>query len=247
MSGFKQRIGDLLIAQRLVTQEKLDDVMAESSRCGKSFARLLIDCEILSEATLTELLSKELGLPMISLTKYRLDPAVIRLIPERIARQYNLIALAKFGDRLVVAMSDPLNVFAIDDLKALTQVAIDLVLSPEVDIRRAIEQTYTSQESVTEAAPPESEADDGNLDTAVALMLNESGNTEGPVVQVINLMVIEAMRRHASDIHLEPMENALRVRYRIDGRLIETHRLPKPVQNPVLTRLKIMSGLDITE
>jgi type IV pilus assembly protein PilB len=202
-----------------------------------------------SESQLTELLSNELGLPMISLTKYRIDPAIAHLIPERLARQYQLIALTKFGERLVVAMSDPLNIFAIDDLKALTQVAIDPVLSPEAEILRAIEQTYASDAQTpsagTAASPGVQDVD--NIDTAVALLLTEAGEEEAPVVKVINLMVVEAMRRRASDIHLEPLEGGLRVRYRIDGRLVEAHKLPKASQATVLTRLKIMSGLDITE
>ncbi len=250
MSSFKQRIADILMAQKTATKAQLDELVSESTRNGKSFARLLIERGVIEESKLTELLSKELGLPMISLAKYRIDPAVAKLIPERLARQYNLIALAKFGERLVVAMTDPLNIFAIDDLKALTQVAIDPVLSPELEIRRAIEQMYSastapvSDGTYAKAGEPDTEE---SLDSAVALMLNESEQSEAPVVQVINLMVIEAMRRRASDIHLEPMTETLRVRYRIDGRLIEGHRFPKAVQNPMLSRLKIMSGLDITE
>ena len=248
MTGFKQRISDVLVSQQVTTKDQLDNIMAEASRSGKSFARLLIERGVISESKLAELLSKELGLPMISLSKYRMDPNVARMIPERLARQYDLIALAKFGDRLVVAMADPLNIFAIDDLKALTQVAIDPVLSPPTEIRRAIEQVYANQASFAEpAGAAEGQGEDGTLDTAVALLLNEAGEETAPVVRVINLLTVEAMRRHASDIHLEPMKDALRVRYRIDGRLIETHRLPQAVQNPVLTRLKIMSGLDITE
>jgi len=247
--GFKQRISQVLIDQKLATREQLDVVVAEASKNGKSFARLIIEQGLVPEARLTELLSKELCLPMISLAKYRLDPAVAGLIPERLARRYNLVALAKFGDRLVVAMSDPLNIFAIDDLKALTQFAIDPVLSPETEIRRAIEQMYSSPASLAqnlEGAEPGA-VDESQLDTAVALLLSDQRDEEAPVVRVINLMVIEAMRRHASDIHLEPRFESLRVRFRIDGRLVEGHDLPKAVQNPVLTRLKIMSGLDITE
>jgi type IV pilus assembly protein PilB len=244
MPSFRQRISDVLISQRKATKEQLEPIIAEAAGNGKSFAQLLIDRGVVSESQLAELLSTELGLPMISLTKYRIDPAVAHLIPERLARQYQLIALTKFGERLVVAMSDPLNVFAIDDLKALTQVAIDPVLSPEAEIRRAIEQTY-----VSDAASPStvSAGDDDTIDTAVALLLNETGEEEAPVVKVINLIVMEAMRSRASDIHLEPMGGTLRVRYRIDGHLREAHQLPKKVQATVLTRLKIMSGLDITE
>ena len=251
MSGFKERIAEVLIAQKKATKAQLDAVIVESSSNGKSFARLLIDQGMVSQSSLTELLSKELGLPMISLSKYRLDPKIAAVIPERLARQYGVIALARFGPRLVVAVSDPLNIFAIDDLKALTQVAIDPVLSPEAEIRQAIEQLYGNQPPAAEPEPVKTtdngEVDEETLDTAVAHLLSESGEGEAPVVQVINLLVIEAMRRHASYMHLEPADDILRVRYRIDGRLIQSHKLPKAVQNPVLTRLKIMSGLDITE
>jgi len=249
MISFKQRFSEVLLSQRLATREQLQQLITEATRNGKSFARLLIDRGVISEPQLVELLSKELGLPMISLAKYRMDPAATRIIPERLARQYSLVALAKFGERLVVAMADPMNIFAIDDLKALTQVAIDPVLASETEIHRAIEQVYTSQPPVF--TPAETQAlgsgDEKNLDTAVALLLNQGGGTEAPVVRVIDLLLMESMRRYASDIHLEPTSSYLRVRYRIDGRLIEAHRLPKAVQNLVSTRLKIMAGMDITE
>ena len=248
MASFKQRIAELLVTQHAATREQVDTLLAQSTHNGKSFAQLLIVQGVISEVKLTELLSRELGLPMISLAKYRLDPAIVKLIPERLARRHNLIALAKYGERLTVAMADPLDIFAIDDLKALTQVAIDPVLSPETEIRRAIEQVYTGQQTFQEAAPSRhAEGDEDNIDTVVALLLNANQEEEAPVVRVLNLLIVEAMRRNASDIHLEPMEKMLRIRYRIDGRLVEAHQLPKASQNLVLTRLKIMSGLDITE
>ena len=248
MASFKKRISEILVAQGIASQEQIDKLLKESSTGKHLFAKLLIEKGLITEGKLTELLSRELGMPLISLVKYRIDPAIARMIPERIAKQYNLIALNKFGERLVVAMADPLNIFAIDDLKAITQSSIDPVISPETEIRRAIEQAYGAQTAMTIVSEELVEtADEGSIDTAVAIMLNERQEDEVPVVRVINLMVIEAMRRRASDIHLEPMANCLRVRYRIDGHLIETHHLPKGVQNPVLTRLKILSGLDITE
>jgi len=249
MSSFKTRLVNVLVTQKLLPKEQAESLAAEAARDGKNFARLLIDRAVLSEHQLTELLSRELNIPMISLSKFRLDPAVARLVPERVARQYNVIALSKFGERLVVAMADPMNIFAIDDLKALTQVAIDPVLSPPSEIHRAIEQMYTSQAKIDEPGDKGEgttvAGDDGNLDSAVALLLREEG--DAPVVKVINLMIIEAMRRNASDIHVEPMDGELRVRLRIDGHLVEHHRLPKTVQNTLLSRLKLMSGLDITE
>jgi len=247
MISFKQRISNILIEQKVATREQLDALVVEASGSGKSFARLLIEKNVVSEAKLAELLSHELGLPMIVLAKYRIEPEVAKMIPERLARQYNLIPLSKFGDRLVVAMADPMNIFAIDDLKALTQVAIDPVLSSEAEIRRAIDQAYSNDTTAAMSIVTDEETDEDNIDTAVALLLNESGEEEAPVVKIINLVIVEAMRLHASDIHLEPGAKSLRVRYRIDGHLVGGHQLPKAGQAPILTRLKIMSGLDITE
>ncbi len=248
MGSFKQRIATVLVEQGVAPKEQMNKLLAEASHDGKGFGKLLIERGVISETKLMEMLSKDLGFPMISLTKYRIDSSVAQLIPERMARQYHLIAINRRGDQLMVAMADPLNIFALDDVKAIIQGSIASVISPEAEIQRAIEQIYSSQ-APTMSADTETSAgqEDGGLDTAVALLLNEREEGEAPVVRVINLMVIEAVRRRASDIHLEPMANCLRVRYRIDGHLVEKHRLPKAVQNTVLTRLKIMAGCDITE
>ena len=252
MSSFKERLLTALVAKGLVKKEALTRVLEEAGSGGKNVARLLIDRGLVSEDKLFGLIAEELGIPAISLAKYRVDPVIARIIPERVARQYNVIPISKFGERLVVAMSDPLNIFALDDLKMLTQYAIDPVLAQEAEIRRAIEQAYSFQSGLAAAMPgadgqgtgTEEEATD--LESAVQLLLSEEAD-EAPVVKVINLMIIEALRKDASDIHLEPQESALRVRYRIDGHLREAHQLPKAVQSAVLTRLKILSGLDITE
>src|SRR3990167_8429509 len=127
MSSFRDRISDILVAQDLATKEQVAKVMAEAARNGKSFARLLIERGVVPEAKLTEVLSRELGLPMISLAKYRIDPAVAETIPERPARQNNLSAPSRRGERRVGARGDPLNIFAIADLKGFTQGAIDPV------------------------------------------------------------------------------------------------------------------------
>ena len=245
-TGFKARLAEALVAKGLVTAKQLKAVLEEAS--GKNIGRLLIDRGLVSEEKLFGVLAEGLGIPTMSLAKYRIDTAAARLIPERIARQYVLIPISKFGERIIVAMADPLNIFALDDLKNLTQYAVDPVLAPEAEIRRAIEQVYGSQSVsavVTEAA--DVEPDVMGLDESVQLLLSEKNADEAPVVKTINLMIIESLRKRASDIHLEPTATDLRVRFRIDGHLKEVYRLPKGVQNIVLTRLKIMSGMDITE
>ncbi len=250
MISFKARLSEALIAKGLISKEQLAQVLDEAGTGGKNVARLLIDRGLVEEEKLFSILSEDFGIPIISLTKYHIDPQVAKLIPERVARQYTVVPISKLGERLVVAMSDPMNVFALDDLKMSTQYAIDPVLAQETEIRRAIEQIYGGKSRLDTLtisdAEMEGEVETTRLDSAVQLMLSEESD-EAPVVRVINLMVVEALRRRASDIHVEPLTESLRIRYRVDGRLVEAHRLPKKVQNGVLTRLKIMSGLDITE
>ena len=254
--GFRARLCQALVAKGLINNEQLASVLKEAESTAKNPTEVLIDRKLITQEKLFAVLAEELNMPMMSLAKYRLDPQVTQLIPERVARQYALIPISKLGERLVVAMADPMNVVALDDLKALTEYAIDPVLAQEAEIRKAIEQAYAgsrSSDNVATIGSGESAADAGNgvageedLDSAVRMILTE-GKAEAPVVQVVNMLVKEALVKRASDIHLEPMSNCLRVRYRIDGHLKETHRLPKGTQNAVLSRLKILSGLDIAE
>ncbi len=252
MSSFRQRLSELLVSKGLVTKEQLTGLLKEAGASGRDLTQLLVARGVMTEQALVGLVSEGLRIPTLSLAKYRVDPAVAQLIPQRLARQYTVIPISKFGERVVVAMADPLNIMALDDLKMLTQYAVDPVLVSEAEIRRAIEQVYaptttltgtTDNGTPTEAAEePATREEEQTTDLVIS---EEHG--EAPIVKAINQMIREALRRRASDIHLEPMEDVLRVRYRIDGHLMEAHQFPKSVQNTVLTRLKIMSGLDITE
>lgn len=178
------------------------------------------------------------GIPSVSLADYDVDPSVSRLIPKRVARQYTVLPIAKSGDRIQLAMANPRDIVAIGDVALLTQCAVDPVLAPAAEICQAIEQVFASH-SMEEAAahsPQESLIERGVEEAS-----------DAPVTKALNLVITEALRQRASDIHLEPMADGLRLRYRIDGNLREVYQLPKAVQDTVLTRLKIMAGLDITE
>ena len=255
MASLRHRIVEILVSQRLASRDEVKRCDEEAVRSGRPFARVLVERGLVSEAALTALLAKELKLPTVTLSHYRMDAEAARLIPERLARRYHLVPLATFGDRLVVAMADPLNVLALDDLKAVTRIPIDPVLASEAEVLQAIQRVYDRHEadgqapstSVESPSAEGSAGEDEDLETVVAMLLSEDQDSEAPVVKVINLLIREAIRRRASDIHLEPLAGAVRVRYRIDGHLVEGYRLPKAVQATVLTRLKIMSGLDITE
>jgi len=247
MPSFKERLADILVSQELVSKDNMDALLEDCARDGKNFAHFLIEKEVVSEGKLTEFMSKEFGLPLISVSKYRIDPLVSSMIPERMARQYNVIALSKFGDNLMVAMSDPLNVFAIDDLKALIQIEINPVLSPESEIRQAIDRAYLEEGDEMESLEDGEDLEGDAAKSVSDVLLDKDDEDEAPVVRAINLVVAEGIRRSASDIHIEPVEDSLRVRYRIDGQRIEAHKLPRSKQGSLVARLKIMSGLDITE
>ncbi len=253
MSSLKERLSTALVDKGLLTKERAGHLLKEAATGGKEFARLLIEREGINEETLVGVMAEELGIPAVSLAKYRLDPAMAQLVPERLAKQHLLVPIAQFGQRLVIAIADPLNVFALDDLRMMTHHAVDPVLAQESEIRRAIAQLYGGQVPVTEEFPVENGASSPEAAKALAesehegqLFLSDQA-ASAPIVKAINLMIIEALQKRASDIHLEPMADVLRVRYRIDGQLKEAHLFPKTTQSAILTRLKIISGMDITE
>jgi len=247
--SLKERLSKALVSKRLLTADQLAVVLQEAGAGSRHFARLLIDRGLVTEEQLNELLAQDFGIPMISLATHQVSADVSRLIPKRIARQYTAIPVALSGDRLQVAIADPLNIFTIEDLSMLTRYAVDPVLAPASEIRRAIERIYGGHGTGTEesAADPQAiEVAASGMPQSVDALLREEGG-EAPVVRAINLMISEALRQRASDIHLEPMADGCRLRYRIDGRLREAYQFPKRVQSTMLTRLKIMSGMDITE
>ncbi len=198
-------------------------------------------------------MSQQLNIPPITLSKYKVDKAVLQLVQEKIARKYSIMPVSRIGNVLTIAMSDPLNIFAIDDLKMYTNYNIEPIIATEDDITEAIGANYGTQpqDMVSIFAGVESsdvevvkeDAEEARID--VSEMEEES--KKAPIVKIVNLILNEAMKRRASDIHIEPCEGRLRIRYRIDGSLHEALTLPKKNQNAVLARFKIMSKLDITE
>ncbi len=248
MAAFKQRLVRILIDELKVDEEQLNKLADEAKRQSKDLPKLLIERQLVTEQQLAELVAKEMGLPLISLPRYQIDRQIARLIPERIARQYMAVALSKLEENIVIAIADPFNVIALDDLKALTQANIQPVVALESEIRQSIERIYSpDSEDLSQHDLSSAEGEDKSLSDEVEVLLDGDGDDEAPVVRAINLIVVEGIRRKASDIHLEPTEEGVRVRFRIDGKLTEAHRIPKAMQGPLVTRLKIMSGLDITE
>jgi type IV pilus assembly protein PilB len=256
MQNLKENIIETLLKNRLFTKEQLDRALKIQKDNGIPLRRVLIGEGLVSEEVLLSLLSEQLYIPTLHLTKYRFDPNIINLIPERIARQYNLIPLSRMGNTLTISMSDPLNIFALDDLKALTGCDIDTVLSPQDEIQRAIDMQYRleskdMQEILEEASIAQAGLEEKDIELIrqeeieLSSALEES--KKAPIVQLVDLMVSQALKKRASDIHIEPEWDCLRIRYRIDGSLHDIFKIPKANQNAILARIKIISNLDITE
>ncbi|MCX7928033.1 MAG: ATPase, T2SS/T4P/T4SS family [Candidatus Omnitrophica bacterium] len=256
MKGLKENLIELLLNNKLVSKQALERALAIQKERGVPLRSVLIEEKLISEEDLLALLSSRLYIPTLHLSKYRFDQEIVRLIPEQLAKTYNVIALSRIANTLTVAMSDPLNILAIDDLRMVTGCDIDIVLSPAEEILRAIESQYSANPKTIEEIIKSNDgkiADSSKGDVQVVredeLELSSAlKESEKPtIVKLVDLMLTEALTKRASDIHIEPEIDGLRVRYRIDGALHEIFRIPKRNQNAITARLKIISNLDITE
>lgn len=251
MATFKDKLAELLVEQKILSEEKLQEALKIQKEEAVPLREVLLRQGFVDESKLISVLSRYLYMPTLSLSNYRIDRCLIEIVPERIARQYCLIPISLIGDALTVAVADPLNVFALDDLRLITGYRIDPVIALEKDILQAIRNAYhnknedlsfleedalkeTASAVFTESAPLE-------LDTL------RDETVTAPIVKLVNLAISEALKKRASDIHIEPQEDDLRVRFRIDGDLVDIFTVPKKSQNAIIARLKIISGLDITE
>ena len=218
-----------------------------------SLVKALLKQGIISEQDLLVLLMRELHIPSIDLTKYRFDEKLKSILPEKSARQYLVMPLSLLGQTLTVAIADPLNVFIMDDLRNVTGKEIEIVIASETQILKVLDQFYKSASSAMSQAGMNSEAKDfeilqskeGQKDISKELDEAQAG-AEAPVIRIVNLVIKEALRQRASDIHIEPLEQGMRVRFRIDGILQDILTIPKESKNAVGVRIKLMANLDIT-
>jgi type IV pilus assembly protein PilB len=247
--SLKEKLINILVNGNLIKKRDLDRALDIQRKSGGSLGKILVDEGLITQKAIMVVMSRQLNIPPIDLSKYKVDKDIIGLIPERIARQYSLLPISKIGNVLTVAMADPLNIFAMDDMKMITHFDIDTVIATENDIKDAINNYYGSQGQ--EMAAIFKEAESADLEVVEEERIDVSEITEesqkAPIVKVVNLILNEALRKRASDIHIEPCEKLLKVRYRVDGSLHDALTIPKNNQNAVIARLKIMSKLDITE
>ncbi|MET0619859.1 MAG: type IV-A pilus assembly ATPase PilB [Thermoanaerobaculia bacterium] len=289
------KLGDLLLKQKLITQDQLDTALKLQREEGGKIGEALVRVGAVSEGDITETLSQQFGVPSIDLAHFEIDPAVIKVVPGEVARKYGVLPVNKTGATLTIAMGDPTNVFAMDDIKFMTGYNVEPVVASEIALRKAIDKHYGTPRSVvlkertkqSSGQPFSMEAsledvmassaltmDDmasvglgelnmdeiTGLDTGadVDVVKGEEGqeidladmtksSESAPIIKVSNLILIEALKAGASDIHVEPYEKEFRVRFRVDGILHNIMALPMRTRDPLISRLKIMAKLDISE
>ncbi|MBD3426186.1 MAG: type II secretion system protein GspE [Candidatus Omnitrophica bacterium] len=248
----REKIIDALKESGLIEQKKLDSLIKESGQGGeRDIVKKLISGEIIDEDHLLPLLSQALGIPSIDMSRVNLDKESMSLIPEKVMRRHGFIPISRIGKQLTLAVSDPTDILAIDDVKVLTKCDVEIVLASRKDLQEALKSYYgEAEEDFSEIIKEEEAGTDvelvGDIDSFDVQEITKKSEA-APIVKIVGLIISEAIKKRASDIHIEPLERSLRVRYRIDGVLHEEFDLPKKNQNAIIARLKIMSKMDITE
>jgi type IV pilus assembly protein PilB len=246
------RLGELLVGNNLITKDQLKSALAEQKAAGGQLrlGSILIRDSLITEADLTSFLSKQYGVPTINLADYDVDAQVIKIIPAEIAHKYQIVPVNRAGSTLIIAMSDPSNIFAIDDIKFMTGYNVEVVVVAESSIKTAIDKLYDQSASLADVMNDLDNMEDFEVlgeDDDVDLGSLERATEDAPVVKLVNLILTDAIKKKASDIHVEPYERSFRVRYRIDGILYEVMKPPLKLKNAITSRIKIMSELDIAE
>jgi type IV pilus assembly protein PilB len=272
------RIGELLLKEKLITPEQLQQALNTQKANGGKLGYNLVKMGFVKDEQITTLLSKQYGVPSINLAQFKIDPTIVKLVPTETARKYQVIPLSRSGSTLTIAMTDPTNVFAMDDIKFMTGYTVEPVVASEVAITDAVEKYYPSG-SAKGAAPAkggkpgaagatgstlemasrgleelQASLGGGADDVEVLEELQEISaealarqGEDAPVVRLVNVVLMSAIQKGASDIHIEPYEKELRVRYRIDGILYNIMSPPMKYRDAIVSRVKIMSKLDIAE
>src|SRR5450755_2205571 len=251
------RLGEILVKESLITQEQLQKALDFQRANGGKLGSCLTKMGYITDDDITGVLSRQYGVPSINLRFYEIDPIIIKLIPQDTAQRYQVIPLSRVGSVLTIAMTDPTNVFAMDDIKFMTGFNVEPVVASESAIGDAISRFYgagsggTNQEEISnlmkdlveddqelELAAEEAELDAASLEKAAE---------EAPIIKLVNLILTDSVKRGASDIHIEPYENEMRVRFRVDGQLQKVMSPPMRLKDAITSRLKIMAKLDIAE
>jgi type IV pilus assembly protein PilB len=250
-----RRLGDLLVADGLLTAEQLKKALAEQKGSPEKLGSVLIRLNFVNEDQLIGFLSRQYGVPSITLAQLDIDSDVLKLVPAPIARKYEVIPVRKMGNSLALAMADPTNVFALDDISFMTNLQVLPLVASQTALKKAIDRNYESKTEAISTVLSDMQTDLANVEvveegeegTKVDVFELKESADEAPVVKLVNMVLVDAIQKGASDIHFESYEKIFRIRFRMDGVLHEMLAPPKRLESAILSRLKIMSNLDIAE
>jgi type IV pilus assembly protein PilB len=243
------RLGELLVREKLISLSQLRSAQEEQQKSGGNLGYTLARLGYISDDEITNFLSQQYRVPTIDLADYEIDAEIVKLVSKEQCEKHKVIPVSRTGNALIVAMADPTNLHAIDDLKFLTSYNIEPVIASETAILATIEKYYNAGPSYDEvmAGFDETEIDFTGEDEDINLLELEKASEDAPVVRLVNMILLNAIKKGASDIHIEPYERKLRVRLRVDGVLLEEMTPPLKLKSAIVSRLKIMSQLDIAE
>lgn len=245
-----KKIGELLVDEGLITPEQLNEAVEEHQKTGDRIGTTLVKLGMVTEDVLVEFIAKQFQVPQVNVAKLAIPKDVMSIIPLDVTQKYHAVPFGLMGNTLNIAIADPGNLFVIDDIRFLTRRNIQVHVASDNALKRVIAQVNSGEDSLQDVLGMLKEEVDVDLVQSTEemdLALLEDAAEQAPVVKLVNLILMDAIRKQASDIHIEPYEKSMRVRYRIDGVLYEMMRPPLQLKNAMTSRLKIMSRLDIAE
>lgn len=253
MISLKERLTEILINNKLITKEQLEQALSVQAVKGGKLSDIIVELKFVKANELMTSLSEGLGLPLIDLKRFKVDFDIVKIIPINIARHYQIIPISKMGDTITLAMADPLNIFAIDHVQALTGFKINPIISSAQDVNQTIELSYPdTTKGIIDGLVKEMTVSSIELvkeEKEISPTDQELGRIshEAPVIKVTNMILEESLKKKSSDVLIEPFDKKLRIRFRIDGVLSEQKAVPKAMHASIVSRIKVMSELDIAE
>jgi type IV pilus assembly protein PilB len=254
MASLKERLTEILINNKLLTQEQLEEALKVQNAKGGRLSDIIVSLKFIKENDLVMALSEGLGLPLIDLRRFKIDPEIVKLIPLEVSRHYQIIPISRMGKAITVAMADPLNIFAIDHVKALTGYEINPIISSSQEILQTIELYFPDNardivDDLVKEASAETSIELIKEDKGAAFSDQQLGRLgqEAPAIKITNMIMEDAVKKRASDILIEPLDKVLRVRFRIDGILREQQAPPMNMHQAIISRIKVIAELNIAE
>lgn len=245
----KLRLGDLLIEEGLINEKQLEAALVKQKSTGKKLGEILVDDRYVSSRDLIKTLQVQLKIPFLELDELTIDPKLTEIVKESIARKYQIVPVRKTGQSILIAMADPLNIFAVDDVKMVTGLKVECAIAMKESVNATLDRLYLKAEVLKaekEAEDFAKQFQDSLQSSQIEEVIMDDVNN-APIVQLVNSVIDQAIIAKASDIHIEPFEKNVRIRYRVDGQLQSKMSTAKATHSAIVTRIKIMCNLDIAE